>query len=162
MVDVDITILLAELAGRAGVDNARGGAPLDAMELITTTDSGWPHVAWLSGGEVLALEPDVLALCLWRGSTTTANLRERKRALLQVVVDGTVHKLQLATRRVADIDTGHATLTAFLARCEGAKVDAVNYAEVLSGPRYRLHDPDSVVARWHDQLDALEAALADA
>jgi hypothetical protein len=42
-------------------------------------------------------------------------------------------------------------------RVEDVQEDAVNYAELTSGIRFRLHDPEAVVARWQQTIDALRS-----
>jgi len=56
--------------------------------LVTTDDTGWPHIALLSVGELVAIDSRTLRAGLWLGSTTTRNLSGTARALLAVVADG--------------------------------------------------------------------------
>ena len=52
----------------------------ETMELLTVGPEGWPHVALLSAGEVLAATPEEIRLALWPSSQTTANLRRTGQA----------------------------------------------------------------------------------
>ena len=135
------------------MDNARG---LPALELVTVDADGWPHIAWLSAGEVLVGPDDTLSLCLWPGSSTAANLHRTGQALLQAVIDGKVSKALLSVRSGGSMRVGDRALQAFTATLVRLSEDRVSYADVLSGPTYRLHDPDTVVPRWRDQLACLE------
>jgi hypothetical protein len=157
----DVRDLFAGYLGHDGIDAALGGEPLEAIELLTSDEDGWPHVAWLSPGEVAPVGPGSLGLCLWSNSTTTRNLGRDGRALLQAVVEGEVHKLRLSVRPLGPVDVDGTTLAGFICEVAGRKRDAVPYADVLAGPAYRLNDAPSVAERWHAQLRALESRLAD-
>src|SRR5437868_382048 len=52
----------------------------DVIELLTVGEEGWPHVALLSVGEVLAASDTEVRLALWPDSQTTANVRRTSRA----------------------------------------------------------------------------------
>ncbi|MPZ87458.1 MAG: pyridoxamine 5'-phosphate oxidase family protein [Nitriliruptorales bacterium] len=151
--------LLEGLIGRSGVEAARTADALDALELITVDEDGWPHVALLSAGEILPTTGDQLALCLWPRSSTSRNLARQGRALLYVATRGRSAKVRLHVEPLGPVAVGDHTFAGFLARAEGAQPDNVSYAEILSGVRYRLTDVGGVVDRWHDQLAALDAAV---
>lgn len=147
--------VLHGVIGLEGVEAVEGEETLEAIELITTDGEGWPHVAWLSAGELLPVDPSTIAACLWPRSTSSANLLRDGRALLQVVVGGNVVKLRLDARPLGSIEAGGQQFAAFALTVRDREGDAVSYADVLSGPRYRLTDPASVTARWREQLAAL-------
>src|SRR5215472_12228686 len=69
------------------------GADLEAavgltILLLTVDDSGWPRVAMLSAGEVLAVGDRELRLALWPDSGSTASLERRGLATLALVLSG--------------------------------------------------------------------------
>jgi hypothetical protein len=66
--------------------------------LLTTTQEGWPHVAMLSVGEVLAVGPSELRIAVWSTSSSTANLTHRPRATLVVTHAGTGYYLRCLGR----------------------------------------------------------------
>jgi hypothetical protein len=146
--------LLGGVAGRQGVESAAGQDNLTAFELITVGRDGWPHVAWLGPGEVVPVTDDRVALALWPGSSTRQNL-ENGRAVLQVVINGEVHRLRLEVVEVGPVPVGERHLAGFLGRVEETKTDKVAYAEVLSGLTYRLFDASIVLERWAEQADNL-------
>lgn len=151
---------LAGLVGPEAVEGALEQEALEALQLLTVDEEGWAHVALLSAGEVLPVEDDRLALCLWRGSTTTRNLVRDPRAVLHAVSRGVIVKLRLDVQPLGSISAGGADLEAFLASTVGSSRDAVGYAAVLGGIRYRLTDVEGVVERWRAQLAALGSAVA--
>lgn len=116
------------------------------MQLLTVTAEGWPHVALLSVGEVLAVSGRELRLALWPSSTTTANLERTGRATLAAVVDGQAVYVELGVseppRRTRE------GLARLHAEVRSVKVDAVDYARLESGIAFALPDPEPVVERW--------------
>jgi hypothetical protein len=156
----DVRELLSGRTGPEGVDAASSGTgALEALEVVTADADGWPHIAWLSAGEVLPVGPTTLGMCLWPNSTSTRNLERSGHALLQIVVDGEVWKLRLEVRPLGRIDVDGRALAAFRAEVVDGKRDAVPYADVLTGPSYRLHEPAAVGERWHAQLAELDALI---
>jgi hypothetical protein len=131
--------------GRAGV----------TLELITVDEDGWPRVALLSAGEVLAPDDATVRLALWPGSRTTANLERDGRALLALVLDGAAHRLALRARRAADIALEDGPRSAFEAAVVRAGRDEVPYARLRSGITFELAEPEQVLARWADTVAAL-------
>lgn len=126
------------------------------MLLVTATADGWPHLAMVSVGEVVATGDDSLRLALWPGSTATRNLTPSGRATLAAVLDGTSYSIRLAVTRAGELETPLAgQLARFEARVEGASADEAPYAVLESGVRFRLKDPPSVLARWGELRDAL-------
>lgn len=142
---------LAELLDGRDLEAKAG----ETFELLTVGDDGWPNVALLSAGEVLARSEVELRLALWPGTATVANLRRRGRAVLTCVFEGTAYsvKLSAAALRLAD-----APLACFTCRVEAVQSDTVDYAELLSGIRFRLVDVPGAVERWRRTLDLLRRA----
>ena len=129
------------------------------FELLTVAPSGWPHVALLSVGEVVALDEHSVGLALWPTSTTTDNLQRSGRALLQIYLDGAAYRLRLAARPLAD-DLGGGKLALFSARVESTVRDEVSYARITSGPTIELANAERAVARWQSQVEAIRRAAA--
>jgi hypothetical protein len=152
----DADALLAAALGDDNLERARGAVPTDAVQLVTANREGWPHVAWLSVGEVVRLGTDRLAFCLWDHSSTAENLRSGNRALLHAVAGGQVLRCRLIVWPLGPLDVDQRRLAGFVAEVAEIRADAVAYADVVSGPRYRLHPPtDEVVDRWHRQRTML-------
>ena len=126
------------------------------MLLVTVTAEGWPHLAMISVGEVVASGDDSLRLALWPGSTATRNVTPSGNATLAAVVDGTSYSVRLALTRAGEVETPLAgRLARFEARVEGASADEAPYAVLESGVSFRLKDPPAVLARWAELRQAL-------
>jgi len=132
------------------------------FELLTVSEAGWPHIALLSVGEVLVTSPRRLMLGLWPTSTTTANLRQSGRAVLQLYHAGAAYRARLECRPRAEQAAQAARLAIFDCRITQLSRDAVGYARLTSGPRIELPDADRVVARWRAQVHTLRRAAEDA
>ncbi len=127
--------------------------------LVTAEPEGWPHVAMLSVGEIVALDPRVLRIALWLDSTTARNLTRTERALLTLVADGSGYNVRVRAQRGADLDFGaEGKLASFVLRVDEVLEDVAEYATLTSGVRFRLHQPDMVLPRWRRTVDALRAA----
>ena len=147
MLDADVVALLdgTDLAARAGL----------TLELITLDADGWPRVALLSVGEVLATGDGSLRLALWPGSRSTANLEHSARALLAFVHDGAAHRVRLEARRRADVRVAGEARAVFDAPILSVTRDEVPYARLRSGITHELVDPAQALARWRDTVAAL-------
>ena len=121
--------------------------------LLTNDESGWPQVAMLSVGEVVAVDPSTLRAALWLGSGTTRNLSRTGRGTLMLVADGNGYYVRVSARRGDDLDLGSdGRLAYFVLRIEA------DYAALTSGVTFRLKQPDQVVPRWQHTIDRLRAA----
>jgi hypothetical protein len=134
-----------DLAGRAG----------QTFLLLTTAPEGWPHVAMLSVGEVLAPTPREVRLALWPGSGTTENLGRTGRALLMAVVPPATYYVRLACRRVDDVMAGARPLAGFVGEVAEVQEDVVAYARVLNGIGFELVDREQTVGSWESAIAAL-------
>jgi len=145
-------------AVRALLDADPGDPLADGVTLLllTVRDDGWSHQAMISVGEVVAVGEDALRLAVWPGSTSTHNLRERRRATLTAVIDGVAYTLFLAVEPCGELETPLAgKLDRFDARVRAASADEAPYATLESGVRFRLKDRDSVLARWREAREEL-------
>jgi hypothetical protein len=138
------------------------GSGLDAhvgvtIQLVTVDDAGWPRIALLSVGEVVALDARALRLALWSSSRSTANLTRSAMGLLSVVEGGASHNIAIrATARGTD-STELADRAVFDARVLEVRRDEVPYAVLTAGITFSLPDPAPVLARWRRTVDALVA-----
>jgi hypothetical protein len=122
--------------------------------LLTVSPEGWPRVAMLSPGEVLARRR-TLRLALWPQSATTANLARTRRCTVAAVAAGSGWYLLCAAHPFGHLEVSQRRLAAFQLRVEQVLEDRVPYAELTGGIRYRLSDPERVVPVWEETLAAL-------
>jgi len=124
-----------------------------ALQLVVSDDAGWPRVASISVGEVLAVSATRVLLTLYTSSRTAAVLAARGRGLLLLVDDGAIVKVELQASRLGG-DSGRTT---FDGDVVGVERDEVPYARVTHGIGFELvaHE-EQVVARWRAQLDGLK------
>lgn len=123
-----------------------------AMQLVVSDDAGWPRVASISVGELLAVSETRMLLTLYTRSRTAAALFARGRGLLLLVDDGAIVKIEFATRRLAE----RSGRTTFDGAVIGVERDEVRYARVTHGIGFELiaHE-EHVLTRWRAQLDEL-------
>jgi hypothetical protein len=127
--------------------------------LLTNDESGWPQVAMLSVGEVVAVDPRTLRAALWLGSGTTRNLSRTGRGTLMLVADGNGYYVRVSARRGDDLDLGsEGRLAYFALQIEDVQEDSADYATLTSGVTFRLKQPEQVVPRWQHTIDCLSAA----
>jgi hypothetical protein len=126
--------------------------------VLTTTEDGWPHVAMISVGEIVACGPRALRLALWRNSTASRNLTRTGQLTLALVHGGAGYSLRCSAQRGPDLTTeGSGRLAAFTLQVEDAILDEAPYATLTSGVRFELKDPPSVLPRWEETVRALRA-----
>jgi hypothetical protein len=129
--------------------------------LLTTDDAGWPHLAMLSVGELVATDERTLRAGLWLHSSTSKNLTRAGRAMLTLIVDGNGYYVRLAAQRGPDLDLGaEGRLAYFVMQVEDVQEDSADYATLTSGVTFRLKQPEQVVPRWQRTVDALRVAAA--
>lgn len=126
-----------------------------AFLLITCEPDGWPRLALLSVGEVLAPSATRIYLALYADSGTTQVLTGAGRALLILVQDGVTYKVRLTTERIAASVRSDGVNTYFCGRVVAVAEDQVGYARVVRGIEYELVDERAVLDRWQQQLDRL-------
>ena len=146
-------LLPAEIV--AGLDGSDLAASVGlTFELLTVGADGWPGVALLSAGEVLALDGSTVRLALWPASRTTANLTRSGRGVLAFVHAGGAYSVRLETCRGADL-APPASLAVFEGRVAAVRRDEVAYAHLRSGITFDLPDRAAVVARWRATVEEL-------
>jgi hypothetical protein len=125
--------------------------------LLTTDDAGWPHLAMLSVGELVAQNAQTLLAALWLHSSTTHNLDRHGRGVLAMVAEGAGYSVRCSAGRGPDLDLGEqGRLAAFVLTVEDVLEDVVSYASLTSGVTFRLNQPDQVLPRWRRTIDALQ------
>jgi hypothetical protein len=125
--------------------------------LLTTSGEGWPQVAMLSVGEVLAADNRRLRLALWPGSGSASNLTRSGQATLMLVVGADTYYVRVGCRRLPDLALSHGPRACFDAEVRDVLVDVVPYATVTSGIDFRLNEPEEVLPAWREALTAMGA-----
>jgi hypothetical protein len=126
------------------------------VQLVVAEPEGWPRVASLSVGEVLAAGPRRLLLTMYDKSRTTRALFETGKGLLMLVDDGAIVKIQIDATEISDAKTPGRTT--FQATVVAVERDEVPYARVTHGVEFALVDGTGAVARWRRQLADLREA----
>jgi hypothetical protein len=151
-VGAQLPVALVQLFDGRDLDRKVG----ETFLLLTTDEDGWPHMAMLSVGELLAANPGSVHAALWLHSTATRNLERDGRGLLAIVADGAGYYVRLKARRLPDLDVGEdGRLARFELSVEDVQEDRVDYARLTSGVRFELRDSAAVVARWERTIGAL-------
>jgi hypothetical protein len=139
---------LQQFDGRLG-----DGALSRGAILATTGGEGWPHLAYLSAGEILAQHGGI-SIALWPNSRTAANIARDGRAILHVVAEGRVWEARLSLKPRSEDSDGPAIF-------DGAILETRDhpapYASVEGLVVFRLHDEAATRARWQAQLERLRA-----
>lgn len=127
----------------------------DAMLLLSVTEDGWPNTAMLSVGEVLALDRTRLRIALWQGTVTTGNILRSGQATLVAIYQGAAHYVRLRLHSLPDLPDALHPRQRFEAEVVSVREDTAPYADILSGLRFQLHQPDQVLGRWQATLGEL-------
>lgn len=127
----------------------------ETVLLLTVSDSGWPHLAMLSAGELLATRPDEVRIALWKGTTSGNNLRRTSKGTLALVHGGAGHYIELKVTGTADLRAGAESLDYFVCAVTKALSDMVGYATLTSGIRFELPRREDVVSRWEGTVRAM-------
>jgi len=129
----------------------------ETVLLLTVSESGWPHVAMLSVGELLATCPDEVRMALWKGTTTGNNLRRTSQGTLALVYGGAGHYIELEVTGTAGLQVGTKTLDYFSCVVTKVLADVVGYATLTTGIRFELPRKEDVVSRWERTVAAMRA-----
>lgn len=129
----------------------------ETMLLLTVSESGWPHLAMLSAGELLSTRPDEVRMALWRGTTTGNNLRRTSQGTLALVYGGAGHYIELEVISTGSLRVGTKSLDYFSCSVKKALSDVVGYATLTNGIRFELPRREDVVSRWELTVEALRA-----
>jgi hypothetical protein len=133
-------------------DGANLDRKLDVSAVLgSVDDEGWPHLSYLSAGEMLAHDARRVTFLLWSASRSAANLLRLKQAVLHAVADGAVWETRLISQPRADA----AELTVFDAQVVEVRRHAAPYAEATGLIGFRLHDPAATLDRWRLQIERM-------
>jgi uncharacterized protein YndB with AHSA1/START domain len=127
----------------------------EAIRLSTVGADGWPHGAQLSVGEVLSISPTELLIMTWPKSNTAENLRRDGRLTMSLVASGTLLEIRARAALVAEHQT-RLDLCIFRVTIESINEHRSEYADVLTGITFRLHDPEKTYQRWREQIDVMK------
>jgi hypothetical protein len=123
------------------------------IPLVTVDGEGFPHVALLSPGEVLAVESQALRLALYEKGTTLRNIKDRSKLTLILVEPGLCcYAKGLGT--VTDVTIPPGPVQPFTAvrvnvEVEEVLLDHETGASVSAGSRYERDVPESdEIAYW--------------
>lgn len=129
--------------------------------LLTSDEEGWPQVAMLSVGELVAVDARTIRAALWLNSGTSKNLTRNGRATLVLIADGNGYYVRVAARRGTDLDLGaDGRLAYFTLEVDDVQEDSADYARLTSGITFKLKEPSQVMPRWQHTVEALRAASA--
>lgn len=135
--------------------------PLPVISLLTVLQTGWPHIAYLGPGELLALDDQQLGLAVWDGSRSTSAAVQTGRATLQTILAGTPTLLRCRIEDRGVIEVEDRPLRALLATVVDAATDVVPYATLTTATTFEPRDPAAALARWQATRRALARQLAE-
>src|SRR5438132_6053579 len=81
--------------------------------LLTVDAAGFPHVALLSAGEVVAVAAGELRLALWPGTNSGKNLARDGRATLAVFWEGAAYYVKFRGKPLGALPAAEGALAAF-------------------------------------------------
>nr|WP_237690752.1 pyridoxamine 5'-phosphate oxidase family protein [Paenibacillus caui] len=139
---------LYDLLSGTGLEGKQG----EAMMLLTVSEDGWPHAAMISVGEIVALSGGQLRIGLWPGTTTSGNIRRTGKATLAVIYQGKAHYARLHLQPLEKLQDSKYPRDRYSAGVIAARQDVAKYADIVSGIRISLKEPDEVLARWKDTV----------
>jgi hypothetical protein len=144
-------------AVRAVLDGSALGDKVSTTVLLATTgEDGWPHLAMLSPGELLAPDSTSVRIALHATSGTCRALRGGGRALLSLVADSAAFRIRLSVRHVGRPPI-EGSDELFVASVEEVTEDRVPYARVTHGIEYELTDVEGTLVRWEAKLERLRS-----
>ena len=127
-----------------------------ALLVAVTDEAGWPHLAMVSYGEVVAIDAATLRLGLWDGSRTTRYLRQTGKATLCLAGEHGVFYIKGQVRDLGRALTEPAPIAKLELRVQEVLQDGDPDGEVISGITYRSTETQGqVLERWTRQIAAL-------
>ena len=90
-------------------------------------------------------------------ATTTANLTRDNRVTMTLSLDGGMSEVRMRCHRLAQVSPD-VPLACFEAELVEVRAHKAPYATVSGGITFALHEPQSVLARWQRQIDAMRQA----
>jgi len=139
-------------------DGERLADKISETALLATVDNGgWPHLAFLSMGEVVAKDRKRLVTATWPRSRTTANMVRTGQAVLYAAAEGVVWETRLKVSALDVVTEDGSHLTA------GEIVDVrrheAPYAYLDTLASFRLNAPEPTLERWMRQVTAMKRHL---
>jgi hypothetical protein len=128
----------------------------ETILLLTMSDQGWPHLAMLSAGEVLAVSGRDLRLALWPNTESGANLKRDGKATLVMVLGGAGHYVEVEADAPFDLVFEDGPLDLFNCRIRSILADKVDYAVLTTGITFELPDQAGILARWRRTVSAMQ------
>lgn len=127
----------------------------DTILLITVSETGWPHLAMLSVGEMLAVSPTKIRIALWQGTASGKNLARDGKATFVFILDGAGVYVEAVASPEEPLAFEHGPLDSFMCDVAGVLIDEVDYATLTGGIGFVLPDAPSVLERWRTTIDAM-------
>ncbi|MGE1113710.1 hypothetical protein ACQJ0K_18335 [Priestia megaterium] len=124
----------------------------DAMLLSTVTSEGFPHVAMISAGELIAISSLRVKLLVWKDTTSSTNMIQNHRATVTLVIEGKAYYIKLLLKKEASVLSGYELFTGEVA---GVKEDYAKYAVLTSGIQFQLHNSKEILSRWNQSIKAV-------
>ncbi|MDY0941339.1 pyridoxamine 5'-phosphate oxidase family protein [Priestia megaterium] len=124
----------------------------DAMLLSTVTSEGFPHVAMISAGELVAISSSRVKLLIWKDTTSSKNMIQNHKATVTLVMEGKAYYIKLLLKKEASVLSGYELFTGEVA---AFKEDYAKYAVLTSGIQFQLHHPKEVLSRWEKSIEAV-------
>lgn len=119
------------------------------IQCLTVTEDGWPYVAMVSVGELVARSSSSLRLGIWATSTSARNLARDGRCTLALVHAAVSYAIRCRATAAGRLDLADGpALTVFDLTVADVLEDVAPYATLTSGITYTLHDPSAVMGRW--------------
>lgn len=122
----------------------------EVIMLLTVSEDGWPHVAMLSVGEIVAINESEVRLAIWPNTNTTNNMIRSGKATLVVVYDGKVHYIRTSIERLPELIESKHHRARFTGKIISIREDMAKYAEIISGIQINLIEPESAIERWEE------------
>lgn len=125
-----------------------------AYELATVDDDGWPRVAMLSHGEILAVDPQRLRFALWTNTNTGKNLTSGRPGLLSVVTPGFVCYIGGHAKTLSRDDG----MDLFELEVEKVRTDQHKGLPVVSPITFTSEDEETsrqILDLWRKQVDTM-------
>jgi hypothetical protein len=129
----ELTPALLERLGGSQVESHEG----KIIPILTIDEAGWAHPALLSYYEVVAKNPTILDMALWKSSSTANNLRRTGKITFMVSDQGTNYYLKGSVRELEYEMTGAKPVSRFRVTLEQLIEDQEPNAEITTGLTYR-------------------------
>ncbi|OAB38797.1 hypothetical protein PMSD_07265 [Paenibacillus macquariensis subsp. defensor] len=124
----------------------------EAILLLSIDEEQWPHVAMISVGEIVAINESELRLSLWPNTVTSTNLNRTGQATIVVFLEGVAYYIKLSVQEQFISDAKHER-QGFVATVASVRADVATYADIISGVRIQLKDPEPVIQRWTETIE---------